>query len=313
MASMSDNSTRFRNLDLNLLVSLDALLTERSVTRAGERVFRSQSTMSGILSKLRFFFGDELLIRVGNRIELTPIAEQLIEPLREFIAAAQNISSFRPTVDPKDLEHIFVIAMSDYSADFILPTLMKMLIVEAPRVRLRVRSTDYDYWSSLEARETDFVILPSETVEARWPAEEILTDRWVCIADAKHHRENTLPIDAFVTYPMIAVNYYDGLTQMSYERQLNKAGIRYSSIATIPYFQTLPRLISGSPYLAIIHERTALRHREEFGLKIFNLPFTLNPLRLSLVTHDRNFRSQPHGWFKSLVHGACAQLRGSPK
>lgn len=308
---MSENTVRFRNLDLNLLVSLDALLTERSVTRAGDRVFRSQSTMSGILAKLRLFFDDELLIRVGNHIELTPTAEQLIGPVREFIASAQYISSFRPAVDPRELEHIFVIAMSDYAADFILPKLMALLTEEAPKVRIRVRSVDYDYWSSLEARETDFVTLPSETVDERWPAEEILTDRWVCIADAARHQEDTLSMAQFERYQMIAVNYYDGMTQMAYERQLDKAGVKYSAIATIPYFQTLPRLVSGSNYLAIVHERTALRHKEEFGLKVFDLPFTFNPLSLSLVTHDRNLRSQPHTWFKGLVQKACAQLRNT--
>jgi LysR family nod box-dependent transcriptional activator len=66
---------QFRNLDLNLLVALDALLTERSVTRAGERIFRTQPAMSGIPSRLRVYFNDELLIRVGNSTEITPLAE----------------------------------------------------------------------------------------------------------------------------------------------------------------------------------------------------------------------------------------------
>ena len=81
----------FRGLDLNLLVAMDALLTERSTTRAGERIYLSQSAMSGALARLRAFFDDELLIQVGQRMVLTPLAEDLVNPVREALLAIEKV------------------------------------------------------------------------------------------------------------------------------------------------------------------------------------------------------------------------------
>ncbi len=86
--------------DLNLLVALDALLTEKNVTHAGDRIGLSQSAMSGVLSRLRHMFKDDLLVRVGRRMELTPRAQELIDPLRECIRDVEDLISTRVTFEP---------------------------------------------------------------------------------------------------------------------------------------------------------------------------------------------------------------------
>jgi LysR family nod box-dependent transcriptional activator len=299
---------QFRNLDLNLLVALDALLTERSVTRAGERIFRTQPAMSGIPSRLRVYFNDELLIRVGNSTEITPLAEQLKDPVREFLAMAHYISEFKPVLDPIDLEHMFVLAMSDYAADFIVPKLLAILSVEAPNVRLRLRTMDYNYWESLETRGTDFVILPIEHIVGQAQTEEVLRDRWVCIADARRHAGNTLSAAAFSAAQFVTVNYYHGRTQTTFERQFADAGLEWSAVTTVPYFQMLPRLISGSDFLAVVHERTARRDAPTYGLRILEIPIELEALTLHLCMHERSNHSRPHQWLKGVIRRACLQI-----
>jgi DNA-binding transcriptional LysR family regulator len=86
----------FRGLDLNLLVAMDAPLTERSITRAGERIFLSQSAMSGALARLRAFFDDDLLIQVGQRMVLTPLAEDLVNLVRETLLAIEKVVNTDP-------------------------------------------------------------------------------------------------------------------------------------------------------------------------------------------------------------------------
>jgi LysR family transcriptional regulator, nod-box dependent transcriptional activator len=81
--------------DLNLLVALDALLRERNVTRAGQRIGLSQPAMSGTLARLREVFHDELLVRVGRNLELTPLAQELCEPLRQCIVRIEDMMDHR--------------------------------------------------------------------------------------------------------------------------------------------------------------------------------------------------------------------------
>ena len=98
-------------LDLNLLVVLDALLSERNVTRAGERIHLSQSATSGALSRLREYFKDDLLTPVGRKMVLTPLAEELAQPLRELLQQAENVIRQKPTFSPGSSERRFRIVM----------------------------------------------------------------------------------------------------------------------------------------------------------------------------------------------------------
>ena len=92
-----------RNVDLNLLVILDALLTERNVSRAGERIGLSQSAMSAALARLREVFHDPLLVRVGRDLALTRNAEDLIVPLKESLGKVEQLLLRRPGFDPTDV------------------------------------------------------------------------------------------------------------------------------------------------------------------------------------------------------------------
>ena len=107
-------------LDLNLLVVLDALLSEKSVTRTGERIHLSQSATSGALSRLREYFKDDLLVPVGRKMVLTPLAEELAQPLRELLQQAEVVIRRKPAFSPESSERRFRIVMSDYIAIVIM-------------------------------------------------------------------------------------------------------------------------------------------------------------------------------------------------
>ncbi len=116
-----------RQFDLNLLVALDALLTERNVTRAGERLYLSQPAMSGILSRLRHAFNDELLVRVGRHLEPTAFAAQLAKPVRECVQQIEDLLSTQRMFSPETEARTFVIAASDYVVLLLLGPLVKRL------------------------------------------------------------------------------------------------------------------------------------------------------------------------------------------
>src|SRR6187401_163786 len=107
-------------LDLNLLMVLDALFVEKNVTRAGERIHLSQSATSGALSRLRDFFKDDLLVPVGRKMVLTPLAEELAQPVRQLLVQAEAIIHRIPHFSPKTSQRSFRMVMSDYVATVLM-------------------------------------------------------------------------------------------------------------------------------------------------------------------------------------------------
>src|SRR5579883_2295229 len=110
----------FRNLDLNLLVALDALLAERNITQAGKRLHLTQSAMSGALARLREYFGDELLAQVGRKMVPTPLGKSLTEPVRNALHNIQATIATKTRFDPATSKRHFKFMMSDYVATVLM-------------------------------------------------------------------------------------------------------------------------------------------------------------------------------------------------
>ena len=150
-------------VDLNLLVALDALLTERSVTRAGQRLSITQSAMSGALGRLRGLFGDELLVRSGQSMRLTAFAESLQVPLREALAQLEGTIFSRSSFDPQREQRTFTLSATDYTSFVLLSRFQAALAAMRTQVRVRVVTSDVGgSIPRLEAGEIDLAILPAD-------------------------------------------------------------------------------------------------------------------------------------------------------
>src|SRR4051812_19421209 len=150
-------------VDLNLLVALDALLTERSVTRAGQRLSITQSAMSGALGRLRGLFGDELLVRSGQSMRLTAFAESLLVPLREALAQLEATIFARSSFDPFREQRTFTLSATVHPA--LVPLSRSRPALAATRTQVRPRGGTSDAGASiprLEAGEIDLAILPAD-------------------------------------------------------------------------------------------------------------------------------------------------------
>ena len=150
------------SIDLNLLVALHALLQERNVTRAGESIGLSQPAMSAALGRLRRHFGDDLLVRDGQRYVLTPLAASLLDQTDVALRYVESTFAARPVFTAATSEREFTVVMSDYAVSVLGGPLLTLLEQQAPRVRLRIRPTDrptVDEASS-SLRGTDLMVLP---------------------------------------------------------------------------------------------------------------------------------------------------------
>ena len=127
-------------VDLNLLVAFDALMAERSVTRAGARIGRTQPAMSAALSRLRALLKDELFVRAPTGLQPTPRALDLAEPLGRALAEIQRTLDYTQSFDPAASAAIFTIGLSEHPTFILLPRLIELLREIAPSVVVRVRS-----------------------------------------------------------------------------------------------------------------------------------------------------------------------------
>jgi DNA-binding transcriptional LysR family regulator len=151
----------FRNFDVGLLVALDALLTEKSVTRAGERLHLSQPATSIILGRLRQYFGDPLLVPSGRRMVLTPLAESLVQPVRSCLIQIQHTVASKTDFNPAASNRKFCLAASDYVTAILMPQVMEEAARQAPGIRFELVRLDESMNQRLEKGDIDFIIRPS--------------------------------------------------------------------------------------------------------------------------------------------------------
>src|SRR5215218_8433065 len=172
-------------LDLNLLVSLDALLQERSVTRAAARMGLSQPALSASLARLRRHFDDELLTRVGNDYRLTPLAVQLKELARIALSGVERVFAAQPEFDPASSTREFTLLESDYVVAILGDTVAELLAEEAPHTRLRLtpHSPGMVERADQVLLTADLLLLPHGFV-SDLSHRDLYRDEWVCVVAA---------------------------------------------------------------------------------------------------------------------------------
>jgi len=172
---------RLKRLDLNLVITLDALLTERSVTRAGERLYTSQTTISSALGRLRDYFNDDILTQVGRKMIPTPLGESLIAPARNMLLQAEALLNTKPIFDPTVAVRNFTIMLSDYVSTVLLLQVAADLSKNAPGITLEMLSHSAMPWKSMEQGEIDLLIMPPDYLRAEHPSELLFEDDYCCI------------------------------------------------------------------------------------------------------------------------------------
>jgi DNA-binding transcriptional LysR family regulator len=299
-------SRSFRQLDLNLLVALDALLTEASVTRAGERIGLSQSAMSGSLARLRTFFGDPLLARSGREYRLTPKAQQLIEPVRDILRRIDSTLSSRTGFDPATSVREFSIAASDYVAVVLLNRLIQRLGEVGPTLRLHIHPL-VAARDQLLPGAVDLVVEPRGYVNG-FPSRIILQDRWVLIADVDNAAvgESVTPAQfeelTFIAYAL------GGTGRCLAELQLEALGVEMASDILVENFVTACLLVRGTRRVTIVQSRLAEEVRKLAPLKVVDLPYELPPLQDALYWNKVNNDEPGHIWLRSFVAEVAASI-----
>jgi DNA-binding transcriptional LysR family regulator len=288
-----------RQFDLNLLVALDVLLTERNVTRAGERLFLSQPAVSGILARLRHAFQDELLVRVGRNLELTALAADLADPVHESVRQIEDLLNLRRPFEPQSARWSFRIAASDYVVFLLLGTLLRSLTERAPNISVRFMGLEPSAAERLVAGELDFVVLPTE-IEPNLPSVALFEDSWVCAVWSGHpHAAAQFTLEEFLAVPHLSFRLAGPDHGSIAEGYLAQLGFELKIVASSESFATAPFLLRDTPFATLVPRRLGERLREAADIRLVELPFDIPPLREKLIWSPRYTASPAHAWFRA--------------
>lgn len=302
-----------RRFDLNLLTVLDALLTERNVTRAGQRVFLSQSAVSGALAKLRVFFNDPLLVRKGRVFQLTPRGEELARELRTLLPRLQQLATSGPVFDPATAEHTFTVQMSDYSTTVLMPEIARRLRATAPHVSIEVLPQTVARRASITEQLYDLVIGPVEYASADHPMERLLFDRWVCVVSADAERyAHGLTLESYLAAAHVAVRCGDVSLPVIEEWHLRKSGFSRYTMLRLPYLALPGGVIEGTDLIAVTQERLARIWEKVANIRILPPPYPIPDQILHMQWHARERNNTALAWLRGIFHDAARALGAHP-
>lgn len=298
------------NIDLNLLVPLDALLQEGSVSRAARCVGLSTPAMSHALARLHERLGDALLVRSGRGMVLTPRALELRVPVRTVVAQARaTLAPERPFV-AHALSRTFVVHVTDYVLDVMGGTIDRILREEAPDACVRFVPNTPDDAGRLRDDGSDLAVGIYGNLPQEMRICTLLTDRFVCVVRRAHPiAGRQLTLEAFLALRHVQVaprgqpgGYIDDLLRARGEARV--------VARAVPYFLTALQMVAETDYLLTVSERIARAHAEALGLMLLEPPIPLRPYALSLVWHPRVDGDPANRFLRDVLSRAASEVAG---
>ncbi|MCO6188451.1 LysR family transcriptional regulator [Rhizobium sp. L1K21] len=304
---------RLDRFDLNLLVVLDALLEERNVTRASERLHIGQSATSAALRRLRDFFGDELLVPAGRRFELTPLAEGLVGPVRDALLRSRAAISLRPTFDPATETRRFSICVSDYAISVFVGAAVEKIASKAPGIRLDFRRPPGHLHEAFERGNFDLLIIPEQYAnQFDHPQALLLTDDHAClVCDDNPLVGKTLTMDDYLDVGHVAVRLGDESSLAFEEWFLPRFGRQRRIECSVDHFSAVPHVLMKTNRIATLHRRFAEPLTQQLPLSLLPAPFEMKPLVEVMVWPRYRDHDPAHGWLRSEIKKAASEARGT--
>jgi LysR family transcriptional regulator, nod-box dependent transcriptional activator len=305
----------FHGLDLNLLVALDVLLEEKNITRTGERIHVCQSATSGILAKLRDFFSDELLVQIGHRMVLTPLAEELILPVRELLQQAQLLLDRSQEFVPADSHRRFRIMLSDYVETVLASSVFRRMETEAPHVCIELLSLSLTDAAGeiLERGEVDFLIAPESEISGTHPSETLFDDKYVCALWSENpFVGQEITIDQYLSLGHVGISFGKKRYHSWDEGLLKQRGYNRRVEIVASSFSVMANYLIGTSRIATMHRRLANYYSHILPLRIVDLPFEAIRLVEKLQWHQYLDRSPSHLWLRNIFQEEADRMTDKP-
>ncbi|VVN32948.1 Nodulation protein D 2 [Pseudomonas fluorescens] len=305
---------RYRRLDLNLLVALDALLSECSVSRAAERLCLGQSATSSALGRLREHFNDPLLVQVGRRLEPTALGLELLPKVREALDLTREIVDSPAGFEPASCTRQFTLVASDYVVGVLMPAVSLELARVAPGVRLRLRdmpaSRDGEVVSeALDYRRSDCVIVPQRRLNPDYPHVPLFSDHLCCIVCTQQTQfAEGLSLASYCAAEHVVREFSDGRNLAMDAVHLLESGIQRRVAVAVESFALIPEFIVDSARVATVFRRQAQRFAQRYPLRIHPAPLAFPEAVQVLQWHPYQEHDPAMRWFRGLLLEQAAML-----
>ncbi|MBF7015306.1 LysR family transcriptional regulator (plasmid) [Novosphingobium resinovorum] len=293
----------YRRFDLNLLVVLDALLEERGVNATARRLGMSQPNVSYALSKLRLQFKDELVVRVGNSMQLTVVGETLREPLRLILAGLETEILAERHFDPATSDRRFVISTSDIGELVFLPRLMAELSSHAPGITLQSRSISPEELQQAMANGSVDLALGyfPDLNGANFLTQKLFDHPFTCIARADHPvAAPDWSLDTFLSLGHIVVAQR-GRSQELIEERLADLGLTRRVQLQSPHFISVPLLVANSDLISTLPAAVGAIFATMARLRLIAPPLCSPMISIQQFWHRRVHTDPGNAWLRKLI------------
>ncbi|MCW2473931.1 LysR family transcriptional regulator [Candidatus Symbiopectobacterium sp. NZEC151] len=298
-----------RKIDLNLLLTLHALLAEKHVTRAALRLHRSQPAVSHSLAQLRVHFKDPLLVRKNGKMTLSAKAHALLPPLETLL---QGLSSLlAPSVfDPYTAKRRFRIAMSDYAARIVLPSLVIHLRQHAPGMDLAIIQASREMMlAQLEDGEVDLALGVFPNFVEGIQKETLFTEAFICLADRRFLPvRSDLTLEEWLAKPHVQLATLPD-TVDEIEKALIAKGLKRHVCVALPHWSAAANLLAGTDLVLTIASRTVAPEDCHDALCRFNPPLELPDFAFEQAWHFRKNADPAHHWLRCAIVASCERFR----
>lgn len=295
-----------RRIDLNLLLTLHALLAEQHVSRAALRLHRSQPAVSHALAQLRAIFQDPLLVRRGGRLQPTVRALELAAPLQDALQQLDGLLG-RPGFEPARARRTFRLAMSDYGARVVLPRLMQCLRQTAPGIDLVVTQGSREAMlGQLFEGEVDLALGVFPSLAEPFQADTLFEERFACVAD-----RTTLPargglsLQAWLARAHVLVAARPGADN-EIDLALAALGQQRRVVLAMPHWAAANDVLVGTDLVLTVARRSVQCLKAQRQLRCFEPPLAIRAFAFQQVWHERRGREAAHHWLREQVMRACA-------
>jgi DNA-binding transcriptional LysR family regulator len=303
---------RLREVDANLLYALHALLEERNLTRAGERLMMSQPAMSGALTRLRKHFDDELLVRSGRGFELTATAERLRPAVSDAVEAAEALLGAERAFDPATSAKRFAVSMSEYAMTVLAEPLARVLTEQAPGCSITLDPLDLDRDQiDTQLMRRDIIIAPLG-FDFPGRAQPVATDELVCLVTRDHPRlhEGALTLQDLHEMPHAVAEFTAaGAVRRPLEVELERHAIGDRTVLVrVRSLLTLPFAVAGTDMCCFVPSRLARRCLDVLGLTIARTP--LGPVGITEAAHWHPRRENDPAvvWLRQLLYDVAVTV-----
>jgi DNA-binding transcriptional LysR family regulator len=289
--------------DLNLLVIFDAIIQERTLTRAGQRLGMSQPAVSHALARLRHMLKDELFVRTPEGMRPTPRAERMVEPVRAALQELQ-VTLEADEFDASRATRSFTIAANNYAARAVVPTLFRRVAKLAPSVVLDVRPVGMQHvLDQLDSGGVDLALSALTEGGDRFKCVGLLDDEYVALLSSDHTAaQHELSIEGFAMLQHITITSSGDDTQFI-DDALADLGLARQVCAKVP-LHSLVSVLIGSKALAVVPRRVAADLVAICPLAMRALPFPAPRLALSMIWHRRLDSHPAHRWLRGTLRTA---------